>query len=95
VLTPGTYSWFKVPSGQHEVVGYISPSPLMHYRVVPAPGKTVYLLCKLGYASGLFMQAIEEADATVLMAKYKFTEITIKGQKAKMDYRDYYDKLFK
>ena len=94
VLTPGTFTWFKVPSSQHEIVGYVSPSPMVHYRVLPSPGKTVYLLIKVGYTTGLFMTPIEEAEAKVLIAQFKQTDIEIKGQKAKMNYKDYYDKLF-
>lgn len=94
VLKPGTFSVFRVPSGQHEIVGYVSPSPLMHYRVTPAPGKTVYLLCKFGYSTGLFIAPLEEAQANELIQKFKYTDIEIKGQKAKMDYKAYYDKLY-
>ena len=63
VLTPGTFTFFTVPSGQHEIVGYVSPSPMVHHRVMPSPGKTVYLLIKVGYTTGLFMTPIEEAEA--------------------------------
>ena len=94
VLTPGTFTYFKVPSGQHEIVGYISPMPMVHYRVMPAPGKTVYLLIKVGYTSGLFMAPVEEAEAKPLIAAFKKTDIGLKDQKAKMNYKDYYDKLF-
>jgi len=94
VVTPGTFMYFKVPSGQHEIVAYMSPSPIMHYRVTPAPGKTVYLYCKMGYASGLFMTVIDAAEAAGYIAKFKQTDIEIKGQKAKMNYKDYYDKLY-
>jgi hypothetical protein len=94
VLTPGTFTFFTVPSGQHEIVGYVSPSPMVHHRVMPAPGKTVYLLIKVGYTTGLFMTPIEEAEAKALIAQFKQTDIGIKGQKAKMNYKDYYDKLF-
>jgi hypothetical protein len=95
VLSPGNFSYFLVPSGQHEIVGYISPSPMMHFRVVPSPGKTVYLECKVGYASGLFLVPIEEGAAKQLIATFKYTEIGKKGEKAKMDYKAYYDNLFK
>ncbi len=44
VLKPGNFTYFTVPSAQHEIVGYVSPSPLVHYRVMPSPGKTHYLL---------------------------------------------------
>ncbi len=94
VLTPGTFTYFKVPSGQHEIVGYISPMPMVHYRVLPSPGKTVYLMIKVGYTSGLFMLPIEETEAKPLIAAFKQTDIGLKDQKAKMNYKDYYDKLF-
>jgi hypothetical protein len=94
VLVPGSFTWFKMPSGEHEIVGYVSPSPLVHHRLMPAPGQTVYLYIKVGYTTGLFMSPLPEAEAKALMAEYKFTEIGIKGKKAKMDYKAYYDKLF-
>jgi hypothetical protein len=95
VLTAGTFSYFKVPSGQHEIVAYASPSPLMHYRVTPAPGKTVYLYCRMGYTSGMYMEPIDAERARALMSEFKYTEIEIKGEKAKMDYKAYYDNLYK
>jgi hypothetical protein len=95
VLTPGTFSHFTVPSGEHEIVAYMSPSPIMHYRVTPAPGKTVYLLCRMGYASGMFIEPIDAERARELMSQYRYTEIEVRGEKAKMDYREYYDKLYK
>jgi hypothetical protein len=95
VLTTGTFSHFTVPSGEHEIVGYVSPSPVMHYRVTPAPGQTVYLLCRIGYTSGVFMEVIDEALAKAYLSKFKYTEIEVKGAKAKMDYKAYYDKLYK
>lgn len=95
VLTPGTFSHFTVPSGEHEIVGYFSPSPVMHYRVRPASGKTVYLFCRVGYATGMFMEAMDEAKARSLMTQFKYTEIEVKGAKANMDYKAYYDKLYR
>jgi hypothetical protein len=94
VLMPGTFTYFTVPSGQHEITGYVSPSPIAHYRVMPSPGKTVYLYIRVGYTTGLFMESIEEAQARPLMAQFKQTDIEIKAQKAKMNYKDYYDKLY-
>jgi hypothetical protein len=95
VLTPGTFSYFTVPTGEHEIVGYISPSPVMHYRVTPSQGRTVYLFCKMGYASGMFMQVMDEATALPFVSRFKYTEIDVKDAKAKMDYKAYYDKLYK
>ena len=94
VLNAGTFMFFKVPSGQHEVVGYVSPMPMVHYRVIPSPGKTIYLLVKVGYTTGMFMEEIDEAQAKTLMAVDKETDIELKGEKAKMNYKDYYDKLY-
>ncbi len=94
VLTPGTFSYFRVPSGEHEIVAYMAPSPIMHYRVSPAPGKTVYLLCRVGYASGMFMESIDAQRARELMSQFRYTEIDTQGEKAKMNYRDYYDRLY-
>jgi hypothetical protein len=95
VLTPGTFSHFTVPSGEHEIVGYFSPSPVMHYRVMPAPGKIVYLFCRVGYTTGMFMEVMDEAKARSLMLQFKYTEIEVKGAKANMDYKAYYDRLYK
>ena len=47
VLTPGTFCIFKARSGENEIVAYMSPSPLMHYRVQNRAGETVYLFCKV------------------------------------------------
>lgn len=95
VLTPGTFSHFTVPSGEHEIVGYFSPSPVMHYRVRPAPGRTVYLFCRVGYATGMFMEVMDEEKARSLMMQFNYTEIGVKGAKANMDYKAYYDKLYR
>jgi hypothetical protein len=94
VLTPGTFSHFRVPSSEHEIVAYMAPSPIMHYRVTPTPGKTVYLLCRVGYASGMFIEPIDAQRARELMSQYRYTEIEQKGEKAKMNYKEYYDRLY-
>lgn len=82
-------------SGENAVVAYAAPGPLMHYRVQHAPGETVYLFCRVGYASGMFMERMDEKRARELMAEFRYTDIEIKNQKAKMDYREYYDKLYR
>jgi hypothetical protein len=94
VLTPGTFSYFKVPTGEHEIVGYIAPDPLMHQRVSPRSGAVVYLYCRLGYASGIFMEVLDEAQAAPLMARFKHTQLE-KPVKAKRDYKAYYERLYK
>jgi hypothetical protein len=94
VLKPGTFTHITVPNGQHEIVGYVSPSPLVHYRVMPSPGKTLYLFIKVGYTTGLFIEPIEETQAKALIATFQKTDIEIKGKKAKMNYKDYYDRLY-
>lgn len=94
VLKPGTFTHFTVPSAQHEIVGYVSPSPLVHYRVMPSPGKTLYLFIKVGYTTGLFIEPIDEAQAKAMIAAFQKTDIEIKGKKAKMNYKDYYDRLY-
>ena len=94
VLKPGNFMHFTVPSAQHEIVGYVSPSPLVHYRVMPSPGKTLYLLIKVGYTTGMFMELIDEAQARTMMATFQMTDIEIKGKKAKMNYKDYYDRMY-
>jgi hypothetical protein len=95
VLTPGTFCSFKVKSGENEIVAYISPSPIMHYRIQNRAGKTTYLFCRLGYTTGSFIEEIDKAQANEFMKKFKFTDIELKNQKAKMNYKDYYDGLFK
>ena len=95
VLTPGTFCNFKVKSGENEIVAYMSPSPLMHYRVQSQQGNTVYLFCKVGYTTGMFIEDIDEHKAVELMQVFKYTEIGIEHQKAKMNYRDYYNNLYK
>ena len=95
VLTPGTFCNFKVKSGENEIVAYMSPSPLMHYRVQNRPGETAYLFCKVGYATGMFMEEIDEQKAVELMQEFKYTDIELKNQKAKINYKIYYDNLYK
>ena len=94
VLTPGTFSYFTVPTGEHEIVGYISPDPIMHYRVSPRAGDVVYLLCKIGYASGMFMEVLDASRAQPIMAKFKYTQIDA-PVKAKKDYKAYYESLYR
>jgi len=95
VLTPGTFCNFKVRTGENEIVAHMSPSPIMHYRVQDRPGKTAYLFCKVGYATGMFIEEIDEHKAVELMQEFKYTEIEVKNQKAAMNYKDYYDNLYK
>lgn len=95
VLTPGTFCTFKVRSGENEIVAYMSPSPLMHYRVQNQSEKTVYLFCKVGYTTGMFMEKIDKHKAGELMQEFKYTEIEVKNEKAKMNYKTYYDNLYK
>lgn len=94
VLKPGTFTYFTVPSAQHEIVGYVSPSPLVHHRVMPSPGKTIYLFIRVGYTTGLFMEPIDETQAKEMIAAFQKTDIGIKGKKAKMNYKDYYDRMY-
>jgi hypothetical protein len=95
VLDADTFSTFTVPSGVHEIVGYYSGGPIMHYRVPPAPGKTVYLFCWMAPTSGRFMEAMDEARAKLLGGRFKYTEIEVKGAKADRDYKVFYDQLYK
>jgi hypothetical protein len=94
VLKPGTFTHFTVPTAQHEIVGYVSPSPLVHYRVMPSPGKTIYLLIKVGYTTGLFIEPVDEAQAKSMIAAFQKTDIGVKDRRAKMNYKDYYDRLY-
>lgn len=95
VLFPGTFSHFIVKSGENEIVAYMSPSPIMHYRVQSRPGQTVYLFCKMGYTTGIFIEEIDEQKANELMKKFKYTDIEIKNQKHRMNYKTFYDNLYK
>jgi hypothetical protein len=95
VLTPGTFCTFKVKSGENEIVAYMSPSPIMHYRVQNRAGETVYLYCNFGYTTGTFMEEIDKHKADELMQEFKYTEIGVKNHKAKMNYKFYYDNLYK
>jgi hypothetical protein len=38
---------------------------------------------------------MDEARAKPLVSEFKYTEIEVKGAKANMDYKSYYDKLYK
>ncbi len=93
VLTAGTFCHFNVKSAENEIVAYMT-GPIMHYRVQNRPGQTVYLFCKMGYTSGMFIEEINEAEAKKYMNEFKYTQIDIKGKKTKINYKDYYDKLY-
>lgn len=95
VLSPATFSHFIVKSGENEIVGYIAPSPIMHYRVQDRPGQVVYLMCKLGYATGMFMEEIDEQNAKMIIEQYNYIDIEVKNRKAKANYKTYYDNLYK
>ena len=49
----------------------------------------------MGYASGIYMDEINEDAAKKYMQEFKYTEIDVKNTKANMDYRAYYDHLFR
>lgn len=95
VLMPGTYTHYTVENGENEVVTYMSPSPLSHLRVLNRAGETVYLFSYMGYSTGIYMEEISENKAKELMLSFKYTEIDVKGAKTKINYRDYYDDLYK
>ena len=47
-------------------------------------------------SQGLRMTKVQRDDkAEELMVAFKYTEIGVKGSKAKMDYKQYYDNLYK
>ena len=94
VLMPKDFTYFKLQSGENEIVAYMSPSPLMHYRVQGRAGESVFLYCRMGYGSGIFIEEISEQQAREFMRTFSYTEIGVKGAKAKMDYREYYDKMY-
>jgi cellobiose-specific phosphotransferase system component IIB len=66
----------------------------MHYRVQERPGENVYLFCKMGYTTGMFIEEIDKVTAENLMDKFKFMEISVNDNKTKINYKDYYDKLY-
>ena len=39
------------------------------------------------------MEPIDEAQARTMIAAFQMTDIEIKGKKAKMNYKDYYDRM--
>lgn len=94
VLNPGNFTHYSVDSGENEVVAYMSPSPLTHLRVSGRAGETVYLFCHMGYSSGIYMEEIDADQAEALMKEFKYTEIEVKGAKAKMNYKHYYNSLY-
>ncbi|WP_136809479.1 hypothetical protein [Desulfosediminicola flagellatus] len=94
VVTPGTFCNFNVKSGENEIVAYVS-GPLMHYRVQDRPGETVYLYCKVGYTTGLFIEEIDHETAHTMMQSFKYMDISKTGKKLNVDYRDFYDNLYK
>jgi hypothetical protein len=94
VLEPGTFSHFTVKSGEHEIVAYVS-GPLMHYRVVNRPGETVYLYCKMGYTTGMFIEEIDRRTAEEMMERFKYMDIEVVGKKTEINYKDFYDNLYK
>jgi hypothetical protein len=75
-------------------VGYVPPDPLMHHHVSPWHGNVVYVLCKIGYTSGMFMEILDAPRARELMAKFKYTQITA-PVKAKKDYKAFYENLYR
>jgi hypothetical protein len=94
VLTPGAYGYFTLPSEQHQIVALISRSPMMNFPLDKRPGSTVYLYCRVGYTSGIFMEEIQEAQARQLMSEFRYTVIDNPGQKAHRDFREYYRQLY-
>ncbi|MCU7809643.1 MAG: hypothetical protein KZQ77_00195 [Candidatus Thiodiazotropha sp. (ex Notomyrtea botanica)] len=95
VVNPGTFTHYTVESGENEVVAYMSPGPLTHLRVNGRAGETVFIFCHMGYASGIYMEEIDEITARSYMKDFKYTEIDIKNAKAKMDYKQYYNNLYR
>jgi hypothetical protein len=73
---------------------YVPPDPLMHHRVSPRHGNVVYVLCKIGYRPGMFMEILDAPRARELMAKFKYTQITA-PVKAKKDYKTFYENLYR
>ncbi len=94
VLQPGTFGHFTVKSGEHEIVAYVA-GPLMHYRVMNRPGETVYLHCKVGYTTGMFIEEIDRGTAEEMMRRFKYMDIEVVGKKTEINYKDYYDNLYK
>jgi len=93
VLAPGTFSYFKILSGSNEIVAY-AVRPQMHFRVIGRSGETVYLLCRMGYTTGIFIEELTEDRAAELRTRYKYAEIGLKGQTVDTNYKTFYDKLY-
>jgi hypothetical protein len=68
--------------------------PIMHYRVQEHPGGNVYLFCKMGYTTDMFIEEIDKVTAENFMDKFKFMDMAVKNKKAKINYKNYYDKLY-
>jgi hypothetical protein len=93
VLTTGTFCQFNVKSAENEIVAYMS-APIMHYRIQDRPGENVYLFCKMGYTTGMFIEEIDKVTADSLMNEFKYMEIDVKNKKTDINYKSYYDKLY-
>jgi len=93
VLTPGTFCQFNVKSAQNEIVAYMS-APIMHYRIQDRPGENVYLFCKMGYTTGMFIEEIDKVTAESLINEFNYMEIDLKNKKTDINYKSYYDKLY-
>ena len=93
VLTPGTFCQFNVKSTENEIVAYMS-APIMHYRIQDRPGENVYLFCKMGYTTGMFIEEIDKVTAESLINEFNYMEIDIKNKKTDINYKNYYDKLY-
>ncbi|CAG36020.1 hypothetical protein [Desulfotalea psychrophila] len=94
VLNSGTFCQFTVKSGENEIVAYMG-GPLMHYRVQGSPGESVYLYCRMGLSTGIFMEQIDQGVADYLISKFKYMDIGLRGRKTDVNYKEYYDNLYK
>ena len=93
-LKPGNFMHFTVPSAQHEIVGYVSPMRSCTTGSCLRRARRSTFLSGSAIPPGMFMELIDEAQARTMMATFQMTDIEVKGKKAKMNYKDYYDKLY-
>ena len=92
VLTNGSFSQFKV-KGESDIVARMTPNR-GHFRLKNREGKTIYLLCSVGNP-GILVEKIDEQKATELMEELNYVTIGVKNKKSDVNFKTYYDNLYK
>lgn len=93
VLHNDTFSFFTIKSGKNIVVARMAPN-FQHFSLNGRAGETVYLLSWMNF-DGMRLEEIDEQKGQELIKKYQYTEIAVKDRKASVDYRTYFDNLYK